>query len=331
MQPEITVPKSLHEAIKLFADAEFSFNYAVKFRWPDGVKCPYCECDRLSFISTRKTWACKNCKKRFTVKVGTIMEDSPLPLEKWFAAMWLIANAKNGISSYELGRALGICQKTAWFLLHRVRHIMQTGTLDKMEGIVECDETYIGQKAKNMHYDKKKEKIKGRGTDGKAIVFGLLERGIKADKENGVEGRISKVRTMVVSDTKEETLIGAIKTNVEEGTEVFTDAHKSYRALGEEGFKHAFVDHAVRYVEGRVHSNGIECYWGLLDRMMHGTYTFALPHHLFRYTDELTYRFNNRDVSDAGRFIFALMSIAGKRLTWEKLTQSHLRNLAPKK
>ena len=277
-----------------------------------------------------KRWNCKGCRKQFSVKVGTIFEESPLGLDKWLVAFWLATNSKNGISSHELGRSLGITQKTAWFVLHRVRYALQNGTLEKMTGTVEVDETYVGQKAKTMHYDKKQEKIKGRGADGKTVVFGLLQRGIKADKERGVKGEISQVRTYVVPDTKEETLCGTIQANVEEGTEVFTDAHKSYRALGEQGFQHAYVDHAIRYVEGRVYTNGMENYWGLLDRMMHGTYTYALPHHLFRYTDELTYRFNHRDGTDLTRFLMAVQHITGKRLTYDRLTTSHLRYIAPK-
>ena len=257
------------------------------------------------------------------------MKRIPIGLDKWLVAMWMVTNSKNGVSSHELSRSLGITQKSAWFVLHRLRRVLQTGTVEKMTGTVEVDETYVGQKAKTMHYDKKKEKIKGRGSDGKTIVFGLLERGQKADKEHGISGRISKVRTMVVADTKEETLCGHIAENVETGTEVFTDAHKSYRALGAQGFQHAFVDHAIRYVEGRVHSNGIECYWGLLDRMMHGTYTYALPHNLFRYTDELSYRFNHRDGTDCTRFLQAMKQISGKRLTYDALTTSHLKYLMP--
>jgi transposase-like protein len=281
-------------------------------------------------LTTRKIWKCCDCKKQFSVRVGTIFEESPLPLSKWLVAYWLVTNAKNGISSCDVARSLGIRQATAWFLLHRIRHSIKVGSLMKMMGTVEVDETYVGQKAKNMHYDKKKEKIKGRGTDGKAIVFGLLERGQKADKEQGIPGKISQVRATVISDTKEETVAGQIKANVEEGTEVFTDAHKSYRALNDEGFKHEFVDHAVRYVEGRVYTNSIECFWGLLDRQMHGTYTQCDPRHLFRYTDELVYRFNHRDGTDLTRFLLAMQQVSGKRLTYEKLTETGLKNLALK-
>src|SRR5579871_1432404 len=326
---DIEFPETLVECIRFCDDPEKVFNLAVSMRWPDGVTCPYCNSTDHSFISTRKMWQCKSCKKQFTVRVGTIFEESRLGFDKWFMAMWFIANAKNGISSYELARDLGITQKSAWFLLHRIRYAMQTGSFMKMTGTVEGDETFIGQKAKNMHYDKKKEKIKGRGADGKAVVFGLLKRGQKEDKERNVPRKISKVYTQVVPDTKEETLIPIIEEQVEKGTEVFTDAHKAYRALGEKGFEHAFVDHAVRYVEGRVYTNGMENYWGLLDRMMHGTYTFCLPHNLFRYTDELTYRFNHRDGTDLTRFLTLLTQTSGKRLSYRKLTQGHLKHLAP--
>lgn len=327
---ENRLPETLIECVRYFSDEDFCREFVCNMRWPEGVTCPTCEGKEVSFLSTRKIWKCRECKRQFSVRVGTIFEESPLPLSKWLIAYWLVTNAKNGISSCELARSMGIRQATAWFLLHRVRHSIQVGSLEKMTGTVEVDETYVGQKAKTMHFDKKKEKIKGRGVDGKAIVFGLLERGHKADKENGIARKISQVRATVVPNTKEETLIDQIKENVEEGTEVFTDAHKSYRALTAEGFKHEFVDHAVRYVEGRVYTNGIENFWGQLDRQMHGTYTQCDPRHLFRYTDELVFRFNHRDGTDLTRFLMAIQQTSGKRLTYEALTENGLKNMAPK-
>jgi|SRR5579884_290411 len=320
METEIKIPQTLKEAIELFSDEEFSFNFLVNFRWPEGVKCPFCgSIARHAFIKTRKTWQCKECKKRFTIKVGSIMEDSPLPLSTWFAAMWLISNAKNGISSYEVARALGVTQKTGWFLLHRVRHIMQTGSVEKMSGPIEVDETFIGGLEKNKHTSKKQNA--GRGGVGKQIVMGILERGIEKGE--------SKVRTKVVSDTGKDTLQSEIKAQVEPGAEVYTDAHKGYHGLDED-FKHAFVDHAIAYAEGRVHTNGIENFWSLFDRMLGGTYIHIDPRHLASYFDEESYRFNHQKTSDAGRFLTALMAITGKRLTWEELTERGLAHIAPK-
>lgn len=249
------------------------------------------------------------CKKQFSVKVGTIFEESRLTLDKWFVAIWLLTGAKNGISSHELARSLGITQKTAWFLLHRVRHILQTGSVEKMEGTVEVDESYVGGLEKNKHKDKKRNA--GRGTSGKEIVFGVLNR--------ATANKISQIRVKIIEDTKQETLHSEIKATVVEGAEVFTDAHKGYQGL-DESFKHAFVDHAIKYAEGRVYTNGVENFWSLLDRCIHGTYIKPEPQHLFRYTDEQAFRFNHRDDTDATRFLRAMTQIEGRRLTYKKLT-----------
>jgi transposase-like protein len=231
------------------------------------------------------------------------MEDSAIGLDKWMCAIWFIANAKNGISSYEIHRALGVTQKTAWFLLHRIRLAMQEGTIDKLSGTVEADETYIGGKARNMHKDKRK--VKGRGAVGKAIVMGLLERG-------------GKVRTKVLKDTKKKTLHKEVKESVQTGSNLFTDAFKSYTGLSEE-YVHKFVDHAVSYVEGHVHTNGLENFWALLKRTIGGTYVSVEPFHLFRYLDEQSFRFNERKGTDADRFLRVASSITGKRLTYKGL------------
>src|SRR5476651_1818523 len=164
MKDELKFPETLHAAIKYFADDERAFEYMKSVRWPDGkISCPRCGCDEVSFISTRKLWTCKKCvtKKQFTIRVGTILEDSAISFEKWIAAFWLIANAKNGISSYEIGRSIGVTQRTGWFMLQRIRLAMQNGTIVKMGGTVEVDESWIGGKARNMHAAVKREKVKG--------------------------------------------------------------------------------------------------------------------------------------------------------------------------
>jgi transposase-like protein len=250
----------------------------------------------------------KACHKQFSVKVGTIMEDSPIGLDKWLAAIWLIANAKNGISSYEIHRALGVTQKTAWFLLHRIRLAMQTGTFEKLSGQVEVDETYIGGLARNMHRSDRGRKIKGTGGagSGKVAVMGLLER-------NG------KVRAKVIADTRQQTFKDEVRSNVEAGCELFTDAHRSYFGLKDD-YIHQVIDHAEKYVDGQIHTNGIENFWSLLKRGIKGTYVSVEPFHLFRYLDEQTFRFNERKGKDADRFLRAVGSIAGRRLTYEELT-----------
>jgi transposase-like protein len=216
-------PQTLQEAILYFKDPETSTTFMAQMRWPEGVTCPYCQGKAVSYLSTRRKWKCMNkeCHKQFSVKVGTIMEDSPIGLDKWLAAIWMIANAKNGVSSYEIHRALDITQKSAWFLLHRIRLAMQTGTFQKLSGQVEADETFIGGKARNMHKSKREAMIKGRGSVGKVAVMGLLERH-------------GEVRTRVIKDTSSETLHKAVRNYVETGAKLFTDGWKAYGGLDAE-------------------------------------------------------------------------------------------------
>ncbi|HMF58022.1 MAG TPA: IS1595 family transposase [Pyrinomonadaceae bacterium] len=308
MENEKNFPKTRQEAIKYFADPDTCVTFMSMLRWPDGVTCPHCEGKAVSYLSTRRMWKCMNkaCHKQFSVKVGTIMEDSAIKLEKWLAAIWLIANAKNGISSYEIHRALGVTQKSAWFMLHRIRLAMQTGSFKKMSGTVEVDETFIGGLSRNMHKSERDKKITGPGGCGKAIVLGLLERH-------------GEVRTKVIVDRSQETLQGEARNHVESGCEVYTDAHRSYLGLSED-YIHEFTDHAEEYVRSNVHTNGIENFWCLLKRSIKGIYVSVEPFHLFRYLDEQAFRFNTRKGKDADRFMQAVKSIAGKRLTYGELT-----------
>jgi transposase-like protein len=304
-------PKTLQEAMIYFADKQNAHDFIVSLRWSDGVICPHCGGSEQWFIKTRLIWRCKACRKQFSVKVGTIFEDSALGLDKWLCAIWMIANAKNGISSYEIGRSLGMTQKSAWFVLHRIRYAMQQGSLEKLSGEVEADETYIGGKAENMHKWKREAMgLQGRGTVGKAIVFGLLER-TTGDKA-------SKAKTKVVPNTKKKTLQPEIRRNVETDSNLFTDALKSYQGM-EEIYIHQSIDHATEYVRGNVHTNGIENYWSLFKRTLRGTYVSCEVDHLPSYLDEQTFRFNNRYGNDAERFALLLGSVAGKRLTYEQL------------
>lgn len=319
-----TTPETLVQAIRHFADPDTCLNYLTPIRWPNGIACPHCGSQEHAFIASRRIWRCKGqCKKQFSIKIGTVMEDSPLGLDKWLIAIWLIANAKNGISSWELHRSLGITQKSAWFLLHRIRLAMQNGSLEKLRGEVEVDETYIGGKARNMHADKRAEKIKGTGFAGKAIVMGVLERG-------------GEVRTKVIKDTKKATVQPEVRKNVEAGSLVCTDALLSYVGLDAD-FVHEAVDHAEEYVRGNVHTNGLENYWSLLKRSIRGTYVNVEPFHLFRYLDEQAFRYNQRrhsDVdktpkTDAERFAELLGCIGGKRLTYKHLTGNDQQELPP--
>ena len=299
-------PKTLQEAIKYFTDPDTCLEFMVSLRWSDGVTCPHCHSKEISFLSTRRIWKCLNCKKQFSAKVGTIFEDSPVGLDKWFAAMWMIVNAKNGVSSYEIHRAIGVTQKTAWFMDHRIRMAMQTKTFEKLSGKVEADKTYVGGKAENMHKSRRERVIQGRGTIGKTAVMGILQRK-------------GEVITKVIPDTKKETLQPEIEKNVKEGSEVFTDALPSYNGLDPE-YKHQVIDHAIAYAIGQIHTNGIENYWSLLKRCLKGTYIHVDPDHLFRYLDEESFRFNNRTTDDAARFLLAAASVVGLRLTYLGLT-----------
>jgi len=307
-------PKTLVDAIRFFADPDVCLDMMVKLRWPNGVACPTCGSMDVSFISTRRIWKCKadHAKRQFSVKVGTIFEDSPMSLDKWLTAIWLITNAKNGVSSYEIARDLGVTQKSAWFMMHRIRTAMDTESSDKFSGKVEVDETFIGGKARFMHKDKRAEKIHGTGGMGKTAVMGLLER-------HGPDNDGSRVRTKVVADRRRGTLSTEVRQRVTAGSEVFTDALKSYNDLSDE-YIHQVIDHAEEYVRGQVHTNGIENFWSLLKRAIKGTYVNVEPFHLFRYLDEESFRYNTRHTDDATRFTKVAKGVTGKRLTYAQLT-----------
>lgn len=294
------------EAIRVFSDPKICLDVVAGAKWSArGPVCPRCESKRLSFLRTRLMWKCLDCRKQFSVKVGTIFEDSPVGLDKWLCAMWMLANCKNGVSSYEIGRALKVTQATAWFMLQRIRHAMHTGSINKMTGTIEADESFIGAKARNMHADKRAEKIHGRGPMGKAIVFGLLER------ETG------RVRTSVVGTRRKHHLHAEIRANVEPKSALYTDALKSYDGLDE--YTHKVVDHAEAYVDGNVHTNRLENFWSLLKRSIKGTYVSVEPFHLFRYLDEQSFRYNERKATDAERFQKVLGCVGGKRLTYARV------------
>jgi transposase-like protein len=254
-------------------------------------------------------WRCaeKHPRRKFSLKVGTIFEDSPIGLDKWFTAGWLIANCKNGVSSYEIARDLGVTQKTAWFMLHRLRLAMQAGTFEKIAGTFEADETFIGGLARFMHKADRARKISGTGGAGKAVVMGLL------DRETG------KVRVKHVRNVQRETLQREVRDNVEPGSEVFTDEWIAYRGLDRE-YVHNVINHAETYVNGNIHTNGIENFWSLLKRGLKGTYISVEPFHLFRYLDEQAYRFNNRKTNDGARFDGVIGNVVGKRVMYRQLT-----------
>lgn len=314
MASETPLPRTLLEAVKYFAKPENCLSYLVASRWPKGVTCPVCGSQRVHFDKTRMGWRCatKHPGRKFTLKTGTIFEDSPIGLDKWLLAVWMISGAKNGISSHELARALGVTQKTAWFMLHRIRLAQQSrDDGGKLGGDVEIDETFIGGRARNMHKDKRARVIPSSKMAGKVAVMGLLER--------NTTGKRSRVRMAVVPTTRRHHLRPIIDEHIERGANVYTDALRSYRGLDAD-YIHNVIDHAEMYADGQVHTNGLENVWSLLQRTIKGTYVGIEPFHLFRYLDEQAFRFNEREGTDADRFRAAIDGILNRRLTYDALT-----------
>jgi transposase-like protein len=325
--------KTLQQAIQHFADRENCRKFMVFIRWPDGTpRCPYCGASKLTWLAKANVYRCygDHKKQKFSLKVGTVFEDSPIGLEKWLPAMWLLCNSKNGVSSYELSRSLGVTQKTAWFMLHRIRLAMQTKTFAKLGGEgapVEVDESYFGGQAKNKHLRERGQamawleaqrlgviptKKRGRGTE-KAAVFGMLDR------------QSRQVRAHVIPNIRRDVLLDAILKNIERGGTIYSDNLTSYKGLDAEQFVHETVNHVTEYVRGEIHTNGIENFWALLKRGLKGTYVSVEPFHLDRYVSEQVFRFNNRatkdnPLNDADRFMLAASQISGKRLTYAELT-----------
>ena len=309
-------PRTLQDAIIHFREFENCKTFMMELRWPDGVvRCPHCGSDHVTWLENARIWKCysKHERPRFSLKTGTIFEESPISLDKWILAVWQIVNCKNGISSYEVAKAIGVSQKSTWFMDHRIRFALHQGSFETMlSGHVEADETFIGQKARNMHANVRARKITGTGTKGKTAVMGILERG-------------GKVRTTVIPNRKKHAIQSEVRKHVQAGSALYTDFLLSYEGLGSD-FAHQVVDHAVQYVDGAIHTNGLENYWSLLKRGISGTYVSVEPFHLFRYLDEQAYRYNNRKdedgnpLTDFDRFKTAMSRIVGKRLTWNQLT-----------
>jgi transposase-like protein len=303
-------PTTLQQAILYFASPVNCREYLVARRWPKGVTCPRCGSKNVLFLEKYNRWHCreKHPSPQFTLKTGTVMEDSPIGLDKWLTALWMVVNCKNGVSSYEIHRALGVTQKTAWFLDHRIRLMLEDEYRDKLSGTVEMDETFIGGKLKNMH---KNKKPKGTGHSGKAvgamaktIVVGMLER-------NG------RVRAQVVEERTREVLHALAAEHIEAGSTLVTDEWGGYKG---NDFQHEIINHAVEYVNGLVHTQSVENFWSLLKRGLSGTYISVEPYHLFRYIEEQAFRYNNRKLTDAQRFDIATRGMVGKRLTLAELT-----------
>lgn len=307
-------PNTLLEAVTYFSDLDRATEYVASIRWPEGFVCPACGSKEHSYLTTRRLWKCKACKKQTSVKAGTVFQDSPIPLTKWLPALWLLVTCKNGVSSCEVARAIGVSQKSAWFMLQRLRLAMQEGTIekysDKFDGVVEVDETYIGGKARKMNAGRRRRLEAEHGTlkghTGKIPVMGFLERG-------------GKVRLTVIDGTTKPYLHKQVRKHVKPEAEVVTDALGSYQGL-DAHYVHKVIDHAEAYAEGLIHTNGIENFWSLLKRGLGGTYVCVRPFHLFRYLDEQAYRYNYREEPDSEKFELALGRTPGRRVTWAELT-----------
>lgn len=314
------MPKTLVEAIRYFSDEQTCINAVAMLRWEDGSPvCPKCQAAQTGernhyWLATQRRWKCYGCRKQFSVKVGTIFEDSPIPLTKWMPALWLLVNCQNGVSSYEVSRDLGISQKAAWFVLQRLRHILKDTTVVPMHGPVEADESFHGGQPKNMHRSRRlKQQVALNGYAEKTAVFGMLDRETR------------KVRAQVVPNVKRETLQNAIMERVGFGATVYTDGWPGYDRLAANGFVHETVNHIEEYVRGQVHTQAIENFWSLLKRTLKGTYVAVEPYHMDRYLDEAMFRFNHRiNHTDSSRFIQALSQVVNRRLTYKELTGKEL-------
>lgn len=283
-----------------FPDETACVDWMIKHRWDGEPVCQKCGCLGAYRLSTRNLLKCKACRKQFTVKVGTIFEDSAVPLRTWFLGIFLLTTRKKGISSIQLANDLGVNQKTGWFMLHRIRHAINSGSFDKdqLDGIVEVDETYIGGKRKGK---------RGRGAAGKTAVAGMVERGGDA-------------RVEVVENVKAATLLPFIEKHAEKGSIVMTDELPSYNKVDLLGYEHGTVNHgAGEYVRGLASVNGAENFWKHFKKGLDAIYIHVSKKHLQRYCDEFAYRFNQRELEDEGKFT-EWFKHCEKRLTYKKLT-----------
>jgi transposase-like protein len=309
---ELTAQKTLVDAIRFFSDEQNCIDTVAAMRWPDGKPtCPHCQSQKNYWLATQRRWKCAKCRKQFSVKVGTIFEDSALSLDKWLVAMWMLVNCKNGVSSYEIMRDLKVTQKSAWFMLQRLRLVLEDEGDGKLAAVVQIDESFFGGKVKNMHKSKRPKNVSLKGGNTKAIVLGMLERG-------------GRVRARIIADRTRKSIEPVLKEHIEDGATIHTDEFSVYARLNNR-YIHEVVNHAETYVKNHVHTNGIENFWSLLKRGLNGTYISVEPFHLFRYVGEQVFRYNNRatkdnPLTDVDRFGLALSQIAGKRLTYAQVT-----------
>jgi len=305
------IPETMVQAVRQFANPRVAHDFFVQMRWPNGVACPRLGCGsaNVSYLGPKyRRWYCPECKRQFTAKTRTIFEDSPIGFDKWLPAFWLIASNRNGISSCEIARGLGVTQKTAWFMLHRIREAMQADDSSPLTGTVEVDEAYIGGKWHNKSL--RARKALGRKAfmrDGKTAVLGMVQRK-------------GKVRAWAVADTTHKTVLPKLRDSIHHDATLYTDESMLYKHVNEFFLHHASVNHSIEeYVRGNVHTNSIESFWAVLKRTIGGTYTHVAPEHLDRYLAEQIFRFDERENDDGPRFVKATKGADGKRLTYKAL------------
>jgi transposase-like protein len=310
----VTTPQTLLEAVNYFTNEKRCVEFLARFRWTDGKPvCPKCGSLNICHLKTRPSYRCREtgCKSTFSLKTGSIMESSPLPITKWVPALWFVINHKNGVSSYEVSRALGITQKAAWHLNHRIRKAISNGSFAKMgkNNPVEIDETFIGGKEQFKHRANKPSSFRKRGHAGKIPVMGMVER----------QG---EVRAKVVDNVRRASLEPEVLANVEKGATIYTDSLMSYQQLAKT-YAHNWVDHSKgTYVDGLAHTNTMENFWSCFKRTLKGTYIHMASFHIDRYLDEQSFRYNYRKLNDAGRFETVIPKIfgEGKKLSYAELT-----------
>jgi transposase-like protein len=303
----LIVPQTLLEAISFFSNLKTCNRFVSELRWKNGPECPQCGSMSVCCLSTRPAMRCrvKGCRKSFSIKTGTIFEDSPLPLTKWLPAIWLIVNSKTGISSSEVARSVGVCQSTGWFMMHRVREALRNELVYKLSGEVEIDQAYVGGKAKNKHRPRSAFRRRLSTKESMTAIVGILQRR-------------GEVRAKVIGDLRNSTIVPEIYRNVEDGARVYTDGRCSSYWLKSK-YEHETVLHKKEYARGRIHINTIENFWSHFKRTL-GTYIQIAPVHVGRYLDEQSFRYNHKKETDAERFVAAVSQIFGRRLTYVQLT-----------